>query len=48
MIARIAFSSRKFLEENSLRLLRHTGPPSGQSSTVELTFDYWMPDAKSK
>ena len=34
-----ALSSRKFLEENSLRLLRRTGPPSGQSTTVELTFE---------
>jgi hypothetical protein len=39
MIARMAFSSRKFLEENLLRLLRRTGPPSGKSTTVELTLE---------
>ena len=34
-----ALSSRKFLEENSLRLLDRTGPPSGQSTTVALTYE---------
>jgi hypothetical protein len=34
-----ALASRKFLEENSLRLLERTGPPSGQSTTVELMFE---------
>jgi len=34
-----ALSSRKFLEENSLRLLERTGPPSGQSTTVALTYE---------
>ena len=34
-----ALSSRKFLEENSLRLIARTGPPSGQSTTVEFTYE---------
>jgi hypothetical protein len=34
-----ALSSRKFLEENSLRLINRTGPPSGQSTTVMLTYE---------
>lgn len=34
-----ALSSRKFLEENSLRLLERTGPPSGLSTTVALTYE---------
>jgi hypothetical protein len=38
-----ALASRKFLEENSLRLLARTGPPSGQSTTVELTFELLDP-----
>jgi len=39
-----ALASRRFLEENSLRLLGRTGPPSGQSTTVELTFELLNPD----
>lgn len=38
-----ALTSRKFLEENSLGLLARTGPPSGQSTTVELTFELLDP-----
>jgi len=34
-----ALSSRKFLEENSLRIVERTGPPSGQSTTVALTYE---------
>jgi hypothetical protein len=34
-----ALSSRKFLEENSLRLIDRAGPPSGQSTTVVLTYE---------
>lgn len=34
-----ALSSRKFLEENSLRIIERTGPPSGQSTTVALTYE---------
>jgi hypothetical protein len=42
-----ALSSRKFLEQNSLRIVERTGPPSGQSTTVVLTyetFDREVPD----
>ena len=35
-----ALSSRKFLEENSVRLIARTGPPSGQSTTVEFTYEF--------
>lgn len=34
-----ALASRKFLEENALRLVKRTGPPSGQSTTVEFTYE---------
>lgn len=34
-----ALSSRKFLKENSLRLVDRSGPPSGQSTTVTLTYE---------
>jgi hypothetical protein len=34
-----ALTSRKFLQENSLRLLGRSGPPSGQSTTVALTYE---------
>lgn len=33
-----ALSTRKFLESANLELLRKSGPPSGQSTTVEFTF----------
>jgi len=33
-----ALSSRKFLEQNSLRILERTRPPSGQNTTVALTY----------
>lgn len=34
-----ALSSKKFLQENSLRLVGRSGPPSGQSTTVILTYE---------
>lgn len=34
-----ALSSRKFLKENSLLLVDRSGPPSGQSTTVTLTYE---------
>jgi hypothetical protein len=34
-----ALTSRKFLVENNLRLISKTGPPSGQSTTVTLTYE---------
>jgi hypothetical protein len=33
-----ALKSKKFLEENGLRILSQTGPPSGQSTTVTFTY----------
>ena len=35
-----ALVSRKFLDENGLRLVKRTGPPSGQSTTVALTYEF--------
>ena len=34
-----ALRSRKFLDENGLRLISKTGPPSGQSTTVTFTYE---------
>lgn len=34
-----ALESRKLLEENQLRIVSKTGPPSGQSTTVTLTYE---------
>jgi hypothetical protein len=34
-----ALKSRKFLEEQGLRILATTGPPSGQSTTVTFTYE---------
>jgi hypothetical protein len=34
-----ALTSKKFLVENNLRLISKTGPPSGQSTTVTLTYE---------
>ena len=33
-----ALATRKFLESANLELIKKTGPPSGQSTTVEFTF----------
>lgn len=35
----LALQSKKFLEENALKLISKTGPPSGQSTTVTLTYE---------
>lgn len=35
----LALRSKKFIEENKLRLISQTGPPSGLSTTVTLTFE---------
>ena len=40
-----ALESAKFLEANGLRLISKTGPPSGQSTTVNYTYEFV--DAKS-
>jgi hypothetical protein len=34
-----ALKSKKFLEENALKLISKTGPPSGQSTTVTFTYE---------
>lgn len=34
-----ALTSKKFLEENSLRIVHRTGPASGQSTSVTLTYE---------
>ena len=35
-----ALKTREFLEENALRLVSITGPPSGQSTTVTYTYEF--------
>jgi hypothetical protein len=35
-----ALKTEEFLGENALRLVSHTGPPSGQSSTVTYTYEF--------
>src|SRR5690242_8766525 len=35
----LALESKKFLEENALRLVSKSGPPSGQSTTVTFTYE---------
>jgi hypothetical protein len=42
-----ALKSKKFLEENGLRIVSITGPPSGQSTTVTLTYDVLSQNATS-
>jgi hypothetical protein len=34
-----ALTSKKFLDEHGLKLISKTGPPSGQSTTVTLTYE---------
>jgi hypothetical protein len=34
-----ALTSKKFMEEHSLKLISKTGPPSGQSTTVTFTYE---------
>ena len=35
----LALKSKKFPNENALRLISKTGPPSGQSTTVTFTYE---------
>jgi hypothetical protein len=35
-----ALKTREFLDENGLRLVSRTGPPSGQSTTVTYTYEF--------
>ncbi|HTC48447.1 MAG TPA: hypothetical protein VK722_14070 [Candidatus Aquilonibacter sp.] len=41
-----ALGSKKFLAEHGLRIIKKTGPPSGQSTTV--TFTYELIDREQK
>jgi hypothetical protein len=36
----MALKSAKFLEGNSVRLVKESGPPSGQSTTVTYTYEF--------
>ncbi len=38
-----ALKTREFLDENGLRLVSRTGPPSGQSTTVTYTYEFVDP-----
>jgi len=42
-----ALESKKLLEENHLRIVSKTGPPSGQSTTVTFTYEILSQDKKS-
>jgi len=42
----LALKSKKFLNENALRLISKTGPPSGQSTTVTFTYEILNSDGK--
>jgi hypothetical protein len=35
-----ALKTRKFLQDNNLRLVDSSGPPSGQSTTVTYTYEF--------
>lgn len=35
-----ALKTREFLDQNALRLVSRTGPPSGQSTTVTYTYEF--------
>jgi hypothetical protein len=35
-----ALKTREFLDENGLRLVSKTGPPSGQDPTVTYTYEF--------
>src|SRR5580692_11027008 len=43
-----ALKTREFLEENALRLVSKTGPPSGQSTTVIYTYEFVSKEKKDK
>ena len=43
-----ALKTREFLEENALRLVSKTGPPSGQSTTVTYTYEFVGKENKDK
>jgi hypothetical protein len=41
-----ALKTREFLDENALRLVSRTGPPSGQSTTVTYTYEFVTEEKK--
>ena len=41
-----ALKTREFLQENSLRLVDKSGPPSGQSTTVTYTYEFVTEEKK--
>jgi len=41
-----ALKTREFLQENSLRLVDKSGPPSGQSTTVTYTYEFVAEEKK--
>ena len=43
-----ALKTREFLDENALRLVSKTGPPSGQSTTVTYTYEFVNKENKDK
>jgi hypothetical protein len=42
-----ALESKKLLEENRLKIISKTGPPSGQSTTVTFTYEILDPGGRS-
>ena len=42
-----ALKTRKFLQDNNLRLVDSSGPPSGQSTTVIYTYEFLDRDEKA-
>jgi hypothetical protein len=40
-----ALKSEKFLRQNGIRLIDVSGPPSGQSTTVTLTYEFEHPES---
>jgi hypothetical protein len=43
-----ALKTREFLDENALRLVSRTGPPSGQSTTVTYTYEFVSQERKDR
>ena len=43
-----ALKTRKFLQDNNLRLVDSSGPPSGQSTTVTYTYEFVTKEKKDQ
>lgn len=43
-----ALKSEKFLRQNGIRLIEVSGPPSGQSTTVKLTYGFEHPQSSEQ